>query len=457
MKKDFIKTSIFAFIVSIVVVFAVLEIKKFQGEEDVKEIENRVVAIGSDEVSKIKYKDYILERDGKKFTWKITSPYTDYLNYRVTEDWVSKGLSQEGRNLSDGGEKLNWQEFSLDHSDGKMIYTTVGGDTATVQLSKKEAFDGSTYLRVMSSKKGEQLYSSTAEWKEVFTQKIEKLRSLQLFNWETPSPSAMPKKISFYRKGKKYLSLEKSGKWKSAEHETWTFDDAKVDSYLSELKTYLHEGFVSDKTSKKVKERVKLKNKLATIVLNTDTNEDYSLGFYRGQYAIASYRPEHILKVDNVALSGLMVSPLDLRSFDDVDANFPNGEYTGVKIKIRDKYQKFNLKDSIWVLDAKEAKKKTFNGARVFIFLDQIKKLNYRRYISDRGVVFKSAKKRIYLLKEGKEVIRYSVGQNFPCEVKSSRANCVLIATNAVKKAYMVVLRKEVNELFKFSFKDGAK
>ncbi|MGH1469164.1 MAG: hypothetical protein ACRBBP_09835 [Bdellovibrionales bacterium] len=448
MKKDFLKTGIFALVVSVVVVFAILEVKKFQGEEEAKEAENRVVDFGSIEIKRLKFNEYILERDGKKFTWKLVSPYTDYLNYRVVEEWVSKGLSQEGRNLSDGGESLTWSEFSLDNDLNKLVYITDEGKEASVQLSEKEAFDGSVYLRVIF-KDTDMLYSSSKEWKEVFSKKVEELRSLQLFNWEVPSPSSLPKRISFYKKGRKYLSLDKEETWTSPEFKAWTFDNAKVDSFVNELKTYLHDGFTDG--------RAQLKDKVATVVLNTDTSEEYSLNFYKDGSAVSSYRPEHKMKVDKNALASLVVEPLDLRSFDDVDGGMPDGDFDALKIKIKDKSQRYAFKDNIWVLGKGEKERASFNGAQVFVFLNKLKEINYKRFVSEKGIVFKSAKKRIYLSKDGKEVLRYSVGPDFQCEATSKRKRCVLIATNVLKKAYVVALKSEINKIFRFKFDEGAK
>ncbi len=445
LKKDFIKTVVFAIIVSFIAVLTVLEIKKFQKEEETKKNQSRVVQFGSNQIKQVKFKNYILERDKKKFIWKIVSPYTDYLNYRVTEEWVSKGLSQEGRNLSDGEKPLNWAQFSLDKELNKIVYITDSGEKTLVQLSEKEAFDGSTYLRV-GFKETEKLYSSSNEWKDVFSKKIESLRSLQLFNWEVPYPLSLPKKISFYKKGKMYLSLIKEDIWRSNDFKSWNFDEAKVNSYIQELKTYLHEGFSEKK--------VDLKDKISSLVINTDTGEELSLNFYKKGYAVSSYRSEHTLSVDKTAKNALIVDPLDLRSFKDIDGNTPNGDIDQLTIRVGEKSKAFKFKDNIWVLGKNEKQQDSFNGARVFMFLNKLKEINYKRFISDKKIIFKSAKKRIYLIKNKKNLVRYSIGQSIKCKEESQLKQCVLISTNQLQKAYAIALEQEINDIFKFKFNE---
>ncbi len=448
LKKDFIKTAIFSVIVSFFTVLAVLELKKFQKEEETKEAKSRVVQFGSNEIKQVKFKNYFLEKDNKKPIWKMVSPYTDYLNYRVTEEWILKGLSQKGRNLSDGEEPLNWADFSLDNELNKIVYITNLGEETLVQLSEKEAFDGSAYLKV-KFKGMEKLYSSSSEWKEVFSKKVEKLRSLQLFNWEVAYPLSLLKKISFYKRGKVYFSLIKKDVWTSSELKDWSFDEAKVDSYINELKTYLHEGFSEKKVS--------LKDKTSSIVINIDREGEFSLNFYKKNYAISSYRPEHTLNVDKGAESTLMVNPLDLRSFKDVDGDVPNGDIDKLNIRVGKQSQTFQFKDNIWVLGRDEKKQDNFNGARVFVFLNKLKEINYKRFVSDKNFFFKSANKKIYLMKNGKNLVKYSVGQNVKCEKESKLKQCVLIATNQFQKAYVIALKQEVNEIFKFKFYDEVK
>lgn len=448
-KKDAFKTIIFALLVSIAVAFSLLEIKKFQSEEENREVANKLVPYGSVEIKKVEFQGAVLERDGQKFTWKMTSPITDYLNYNAVEKWVSKALSKEGRNLSEGGESLNWSEFHLDGDDNFIKYVTIDDKSTSVKLSDKEAFDGSSYLRVFSKDSEGKLFSSEKEWREVFSQKANDFRSVQLFNWEVPSPGSVLSKISFYKKGAKSFTLQKTkeDKWSSEQFKDWTFDDAKVTSYISELQTYLHDGF-EDRS-------FKISDKTSTIVANTDKGEEFSLGFYKKGYAVANYRPEHTVKVDKNAESVMIVDPLDLRSFIDVDGSTPNGDYDEVQVKNDKKIQKLYLKDRIWTIDDKDPLKETFNGAKVFIFLDKLKNLNYKRYVSDKGIYLKGVKKRIFLIKDGKELVRYSIGQDFPCSVNDKKSkNCVLVATNKVQKTFMVALKSDVNSIFRFDFKE---
>ena len=81
MNKEFVKTGVFAFVVAVVLLFVVFEIKKFKAEEDVEEVKNRVLSVDPDLINRISYRGYTLIRDRDAEVWRSVSPVTDYMNF----------------------------------------------------------------------------------------------------------------------------------------------------------------------------------------------------------------------------------------------------------------------------------------------------------------------------------------------------------------------------------------
>ena len=457
MNKDFIKTGVFAFFVSIVLLAAVFELKKFKEEEDTKEVKDRVVKVDdSDQVLKVEMGSFVFLKDPLKSTWRSVKPVADYMNFNDLEDWVSKALSFDGRLLSDEGEEINWVDFGLNESSKKIIYFEKSRKTE-VSLSDKAAFDGSVYLKVTKDNK-DFLYSSSTEWKEVFKKDPISFRSLKLFDWTVPEAKALPKILKVKTGSKEKLSLLKTGGqdgevWKSLKHPKWTIDSAKVDSFLSDVRGYLHKGFADG--------QMVLSSPKVSLYIEDQTKNPFSLNLYikdKKNYAVASYRPEHVLKVDQEAFEDLSPSEIEFRSLSDFIKDFDVDSVKALKVRLKDENKVFRLKNEIWTkTDGKKTPKGyEFNGAKVFKFLEQFKALDFKRYVLEKDVIFKSAKKKLYFYKNQKDVeLTFSVGQKFPCQKNvKSKKTCVLIATNKVQGYYSVVLKSEIDKLFKYRFLD---
>lgn len=456
LNKDFIKTAVFALLVSLVLLFVVFEIKKFQGEEEIKEVKNRVLAVDPEAINKIIFKNYTVIRNRDAGLWRAVSPVTDYLNFRAVEDWMSKALSFDGRLLSDKDEVVRWTDFGFVEKSPKIIYAA-GKDSYKLQLSKKTAFDGSSYIKYQKNNEPALLLSSDPEWKKIFTQEPEDFRSLKVFDWNVPEPGSQVKVLKIKKNNKEVLSIYKEdGVWKSETEPKWTLNSVKIESFLSDLRQYMHKGFADGK--------MRLESPKVSLFVSDKKNNGFSVNIYeqdKKTYAVVSYRPEHVLALDLEAMEDFAPSSIEFREFSDLisfsdSKEFDVDKVKALKIRKSDENQVFRFKDNLWTkTDGKKVPAGfEFNGAKVFQLLEAFKKIQYKRYVKERDVVFKSAKRKLYFYKDQKNIeLTYSVGQSYPCTPTSKGLNkCVLVATNKVQGYYGIALKNDVDDIFKYGF-----
>ena len=454
MNKDFIKTGFFALFVSIVLLVAVFELKKFKGEEDVKEIKDRVVKVDPAKVNKIESAGFVLIRDRTKSTWRSILPLNDYMNFHGVEDWLSKALSFDGRLLSDPEEQVNWADFGINEESKKVTYY-FEREQVDVSLSTKEAFDGSVYLKVKKNE-GVFLYSSSAEWKKIFSKSPETFRSLKLFDWTVAEAPSLIKSLKIKNKNKEILSLVKSGSeegevWSSLKHPKWSIDSVKVDSFLSDVQSYLHKGFADGK--------MVLSSPRVNLYVEDQNKNPFSLNLYtkdKKNYAVSSYRPEHVLKIDKESFDDLAPFEIEFRALSDLIKDFDPERVKAAKIRIGDDNQVFRLKGDKWAKTDGEKIPKgyEFNEERLSQLFEGFKSINLKRYVPEKDVIFKSAKRKLYFYRDQKNIEwTLSMGQNILCKNQVKASNkCVLIATNKVQGYYGVALKSDVLKLFKIKF-----
>lgn len=203
---------------------------------------------------------------------------------------------------------------------------------------------------------------------------------------------------------------------------------------------------------------MKLQNPQLMIFVEDQFKNGYSLSLYKKNkevFGVSSYRPEHVFKMDKEAVEDFAPKAIEFRSFSDLSKGFDKESVKAVKLRQKDENKVFRFKSGIWTkTDGKKIPDgKEFNGARLFKFLKDFEKIQYKRYIPDRDVIFKSAKKKLYFYKNQKDIdFTMTVGQAYPCGLKSKSSNCILVATNKVQGYYGVALKKEVKNLFNFKF-----
>jgi hypothetical protein len=449
--KDFIKTGFFALFVSIFLLVVVFEIKKFKSEDDVKEVKDRVLNLDPDLINRISFKGFTLIRDRDAGVWRAVSPVTDYMNFKAVEGWLSKSLFYDGRKLSDVDEKVRWADFGFVKSSPEVTYYAKK-NAHKLTLSGKTAFDGSAYIKYQKNKNPALLISSDPEWKDVFDKDPQEFRSLKLFDWTVPEPKSSVKVLKITKKNKVITSvLIEDEVWKSEKNPEWTLNSLKIKSFLSDLQQYVHEGFAD--------ERMRLKSPSVSLFVSDNKNNGYSINLYeqdKNVFGVVSYRPEHVLKVAKEAVDEFTPEAIEFREFSDLIKDYSVDNIKALKIRENSENKVFRFKDNLWTKTdgSKIPRGFEFNGAKVFSLLESFGKIGYKRYISEKEVIFKSAQKKLYFYQDQKNIdLTYSVGQSYSCSKKSKGANkCVLIATSKVQGYYGVALKEDVDKIFKYGF-----
>lgn len=407
MNKDFLKTALFAFFVAMVFVFVLFEIKDFKSEEDIKEEKARLVYMDLSDVEEVTFKSSLFKKEG--LVWKMFKPFSDLVDAKHFEEWLSKIMVAKGSKLNTKNEKIKWSDFYFSKESPSVKIKTKNQEVE-IFLAEKEAFDESSYLRV---RKGDEdgLYVAQKNMASFFEKSRDLFRSRSLFDWTELEPDSRVAKIVFLKKGKVYFSLlRKEGRWQEEgqnKREGWSWEEGYVDSFLDDLKKYKIESFEG--------KDFKIKDSEKSLTVKTTTGKKYSLYLdkVKGKaLAQSTLRPNIFFEVNSDALKALFPAPLDFRS--DKDVLGESFEPVSVKIeKGRDK-KEFFLESSIWKSAQKKDKK--FNGALVFKFVDKVKGINFVRFIEKKKYFFKNQKKKITFKDAYGKSTALSLGQKVQCK-----------------------------------------
>lgn len=460
-KKDLIKTVIFSIVVSAIVLTAFFELKEFKEEDDIKEVKDRVLRLNTEDVSTVKLspEGIALTKSGEN--WKLTSPVDDVVPSEIVDKWISSLLALDGRIL--GSEKdsdLVWSDFGFLTQSRKILFTTKKGEESLVIISDKEAFDGSTYLKVRRGRaEDDLLITSDTLWKSETLKKPYDFRSKKLFNWSELSSKGKPvlfkvanqaEKEYYELNLKKEETSEGGGEkvWRARRRKKWGIDKEALEAYFNELKSEDIIAFAEPDKFKKGKSQLKFDVTLSS-------GEKISLEILKEGYttfAKVSYRPDVVFKISGKTVKSLYKPLLELKSKKDFYFYDLAKVESFLYKKGEDSYRVKNEND-VWVLKNKSVtpKNKEFNGAMAFEMFKNLKNLGGVRYVKS-NTLFYTSKKRINLYNSKNNLyFQLEIGQKFPTKFGSRTTDGYLARSNTSSEL-LVIEKKKVDDLFKINF-----
>ncbi len=449
MRKDIIKTSLFSLVVAAIALTAFLELKEFKEEEEVKEVRDRVVKINSSELSLVRLEPEGIDIYHDSGNWKLRAPIKDVIEDEIVDSWVSSLLSLDGRVLGSSKDKdLVWGDFGIFKDSRSILFKAENNDMVKVQISNKEAFDGSTYLRVRS-KNQDVLISSDSKWRLETLKKPYDFRSKNLFNWSELSKEGRPTSFSVSNKSaKEYYDLNKTeNKWTAKRRKKWGIDEEALKDYFELIKSQKVIAFVEPE---KYKGKVELSFKISL-----STGEKVSLEILKDRYTVyarASFRPDILLKINNKILKALYKPLLSLKSKEDFYF-FKQNKVKSMLLKTGAKSFRVKNEDNVWVLKNKSElpKGKDFNGAKVFEMFNKLRALGGVRYVK-ANTLFYTSKKRITLYNSKNNMYyQLEVGQKFPTKFGSRRTDGYLLRSSSSSQL-LVVEGKKLRDLFAIDY-----
>lgn len=454
MKKELIRTGIFALAVAAIGLFTFFEIKKFKQETENEDIKDRVLKVDSSDVKGFSYKigeNPLMVLKKSNGTWSLVSPLNDVTDHTEVDDWVSKLLATEGRLLVKEPSQDDLSKFDLTGGDEPKIYISTSFLEASIEISSKEAFDGSSYVLVKTKEQNEEkvsVYSSSEEWRKALEFDRDKFRSLRIFDWKDSYPDSKVKNFSFTQ-GSTKLSFEfKDNNWTLLERPNWVLDRAKVDSFLTDVRGFQYKEMIT---------RVDVKKGYRALFgyeVRLDSNETLTLQVWETPskkfYAEASHRPDAGFVIFLDGKKGLSLDPLDLRSAQDV-LKFKTDEIKLVKY-IGEKDAVTLKKDGgVWVTDSQVPEGKIFNGSRVFDLLEKLTSIEGLRYEKSTFPFKKSKPSLEFFNADNKRIFQLELGQKVSSVRGENNRHAYLVKSNMTKEP-LVIDQVSYTSVFDISF-----
>ena len=321
------------------------------------------------------------------------------------------------------------------------------------------SFDGGVYLKVTDNKK-DYLYSSGKEWVDFFDKNVNLLRETKLFDWTVIDPESKPVKFDVKTKKGSYSLEKKDNTWQPVTDRMneWMIDGAKVESYFSDVKSFLINDF-SDET-------VDVKNPIYSLTVFTDKDESqYTLNVYEqnnSMLAKVSYRPgsvfgsgnENTFTVSGENIKSLFPDAVDFKDFKtDLSFEEPKVKKLNVeKDKINLKFYK-DINNNSWHLTKATSENKLnpepeeFNSSSVLKVIDTLKGLKPERYLDESPKSMGKVEASFMFLDENDQIVKGL--KLFPDKTscikgQSESKDCKLIQ---VDKSFLLVKENEISKL----------
>lgn len=233
----------------------------------------------------IKRKDETIEikRDGDY--WQVLQPVQDLAELSAVDGFLHMTLAQKARPLqsSDEAKITNWAEFGLEPA-GRVIEISAKGKTEVLQVSSKNAFDGSYYLRMK-----DQIYLADRGLAQTADRSASTFRSRRLWREEDMSVDSAQVELNYENLKGKFTFKKNGDVWTIEPKPKFVVDSERIVNWIRRVQDLVPIEIVADQIKDGEKRgmlllkpslTVSLPNKkggLWTIVIGQDKAEDVYL------------------------------------------------------------------------------------------------------------------------------------------------------------------------------------
>lgn len=432
----------------------VYEINKLKIEEDQEEVKNKVVALETHKIQTVVLDDKSQIEKIKNHYLLKSDDLNDLLNQEAVESWLSSALSLEGRKLSVDEEEVDWKKFQFTGSDQKIELFTEQ-KAIKISLSPMRSFDGGVYLRVTENKK-DYLFSSSEKWVKFFNRSAGSLRETRLFDWTAIDKEFTPLKLEIKTEKDSYSLTKNESLWSPASEKIkgWMIDSSKVESFLSDMKTFMIEDFSSINPKKS--------DLKYSLTLTTDSDRSpFILKVYevdKTHIATVNFRPEVAFKISSENHTSLFPEAQEFKDFkSDLTVDEPLLKKLNVK-KNNTQLEFYKDKEShSWTVNVKavnkqmsgesSSKEQEFNSSSVLEVVDTLKSLKPERYLSENPKDMGKEEAKFTFFDENDQIVKdlRLFQKKTPCvKGQSKPIECKLLQ---IDKSFLVVKEEEINKL----------
>jgi hypothetical protein len=249
--------------------YTVYEYKDSEDTAGTAKGEKRIFHLLRDDLEEItilsKGTETVLKR--QEGQWQMTKPVEDLAEASAVEGFIYSTLTQKGREFREAGGKVGWAEYGLEPAGGK-ISIRGKGKTEAMEVSSKNAFDGSFFVRV-----GDEVWLGDRGLAQLLEREPASFRSRKIYRG--------PEQVNDVEVQLDYGGVRESFRVKrSGAEDLWTMDpdpgfavdSAKVAEWVQKLTALHGSDFVPEMPASKPSMEVKLGG--STVTFSGDAGAD---------------------------------------------------------------------------------------------------------------------------------------------------------------------------------------
>jgi hypothetical protein len=229
----FLSTWVMAALVAVLAAYTFYEFKNSDDNVSSDKGEHRVFSLLRDDIEEISINargvETVIQRQGDK--WTLIKPIEDLAEASAVEGFVYSLLVQKGKDFRTDTDKAPvWSEFGLDPAGSKVVVRGKG-KTETLEISSKNAFDGSFYIRVK-----DQLWLGDRALAQLLEREPASFRSRKVYRGPE-QVNAVEVALDYLGEKQEYAvkRADDNALWKLEPDPGFAVDSAKVASWVQKI------------------------------------------------------------------------------------------------------------------------------------------------------------------------------------------------------------------------------
>ena len=450
--KSFRSTGLMLLIVGALAGYTLWDYRKAMKNEGVDvEQETKLFSLASDDVLAInvQQKEALiqLKRDGA--LWQMLKPVADEADGSAVEAFLYSTLIQKGKFFrgADEAKSTNWSEYGLE-PPGATIEVKTAQVTETLQVSSKNAFDGSYYVR-----RGDELLLGDRGLAQLVGRAPNSLRQRRLWRDTESTIERADIEVDYENIKEKFAIVLKGEKWELEPKPAFAYDSEKVAGWLVLLERLTAQEVASDLGADSVEQKKEFlltrPSVRATLHLKKTNGESDRWIFTAGQdraedaFAMASTRPT-VYKVPAQNLKPFRVSASYFRD-GKKPFRFPLEQAQQIEAYSDGKLHKFTKDGSVWKTDGEASE---IHSDRLVGLVESIHRLEAIEFLpAHTGKGFKPDQRVVIRDLNGTVLLELSWGAPYPSSNKMNKGMSFRFAKTNLEKDEMGVSVAAINSL----------
>lgn len=450
--KSFRSTGLMLLIVGALAGYTLWDYRKAMKNEGVDvELETKLFSLASDDVLElnVQQKEALIQLKREGALWRMLKPVADEADSSAVEAFLYSALIQKGKFFRAGEEAkaTNWSDYGLE-PPGSTIELKSAKATETLQVSSKNAFDGSYYVR-----RGEELLLGDRGLAQLVGRAPNSLRQRRLWRDTESTIQRADIEVDYEGLKEKFAIVLKGDKWELEPKPVFAYDSEKVANWLVLLERLTAQEVAADLRTEASEEKKSFlltrPSVRATLHLKKANGEAAQWVFTAGQdraedaFAMASSQPT-VYKLPAQNLKPFRVSTSYFRD-GKKPFQFPVEQAHQIEAYSEGKLYKFIKDGSLWKTDGEASE---LQSDQLVGLVESIHRLEALEFLPARsGTGFKPEQRVVIRDLKGTVLLDLSWGAPYPSARTMNKGMTFRYARTNLEKDEMGVSVAGVNNL----------